>query len=248
MNKNILKLFYAIAFLFVSFYLEAQTYDLLPEASRELITKIEHEKFTLTLEKFEEDGVPDLSMSKGYEFIRIGNDLETILNTLWPKRIFNICQQIQENKYHFMLQHLDQKRTEEFMETVLEEFLADSGFDINQKHEVQFQYCVEVESHEMLYGYVFKPENGVIRSTTYKGEELTLSGFTLEEIMAEISNRSGSIFSIDNHYFPDQTFEMSINIKNLNTIDHSLSGYGLSSSGCEKKVEVIYLEQSVIWQ
>lgn len=223
-------------------YGKAQTVDLLSEASRELITNIEHENFTLILERFEDDGVPNLSMSKGFEFIRIGSDLETILNTLWPRRHFKVSPEIQRHQYHLMLQHLDQKRTDEFLDMVLEEFRADSGFELRRLEEIQFQHCVEIESYEMLSENKFAPDRGVIRSTTYSGETLTLSGFTLEDIMAELSNKSGSIFSLKNHDFPDQTFELSFNLTNLNTIIESLEGYGLSSGECEIEVEVIYIK------
>jgi hypothetical protein len=223
-------------------YVEAQTTDLLPEASRELITQIDNDFFTFILEKFEEDGVPNLSMSKGFEFIRIGSDLETILNTLWPKFVFDISPAIKKYKYHLTLQHLDQKRTDEFLEKVLKEFLADSGFKIKLNQEIQIHNCVEVEFPDQLNQNLYEPSRGVIRSTTYKGGELTLSGFTLEDIMAVISNESDSIFTLINYDFSDQTFEMSFNVENSETVKESLKGYGLNSSACEREVEVIFFE------
>ena len=241
--KIVYKIITILLMLFFGFpYTNAQTADLLPEASRALITKIEHEKFTFTLERFEDEGVHNLSMSKGFEFIRIGSDLQTILNTLWPKTPFVISAVIQKHKYHLMLQHLDQKRTDEFLETVLDEYLAHSGFNIIQRQENQFQFCVEVMPIEKLTDHLFVPDKGVIRSTTYMGDELILSGFNLEDILAELSNISGSKFSMDKSNFADQTYKMSFNVKNLNTIKESLKIYGLSSDGCEKEVEVVYIE------
>ncbi|KEO74865.1 hypothetical protein [Anditalea andensis] len=241
--KNVFKISILFIFVFLKTgLLVAQSTDLLPESSRELITKIEHENFTLILEKFVDDGIPDLSMSKGFEFIRIGNDLTTILNTLWPGHYFSISNEIQIQKYHLRLHHLDQKRTNEFMETVLDEFLNNSGFQVALHKEILRHYCVEVSTYDMLVKHHFESDRGIIRSTTYLQDCLVFAGYTLHEVLKEVSNHSGHSFSLDLDQFSDQIYELSIDVKHLESIKASLKGYGLSYTECEREVEVIYME------
>jgi hypothetical protein len=229
---------------FITTYSFGQIDSFPPEAEMKLITLIEHEKFTFRLDKFEKEGVPNLSMSKGKEFIRVGADLPTILKEVWPKQIFEIHPGLLDDNYHLMIQHLDQEATDEFFAMILEEWIKEDGLDMQKKHKNLKVNCVHLSDLTKLSEVRYQPEEGVVKAVTRKSDEITLKGYTLQEVLGIISHESAEIFLVEQNddNFSAHTYEVSINLMNLSTIRQSLGNYGFIISKCLRPLEVIYME------
>lgn len=228
----------------ITFPAFAQIDSFPPEAEMKLVTLIKHEKFTFRLDKFEKEGVPNLSMSKGKEFIRVGADLPGILKEVWPKQIFKFHPRLLEDNYHLMIQHLDQEATDDLFIMILEEWLKEEGEKMRKIQENLHVNCVHLSDLTKLSEVRYQPEEGVVKAATRKSDEITLKGYTLQEVLGIISHESAENFFIEQNddNFSDHTYEVSINLMNLSTIIQSLENYGFIISKCIRPLEVIYMD------
>lgn len=212
-----------------------------PEAEMKLITLIENEKFTFKFDKFENEGVPNLSMSKGKEFIRIGADLPTILKEVWPKQIFEIHPRLLENNYHLMIQHLNQEATDKFFLAILDEWIKEDGLDMQKKHKNLTLNCVRTKDLSKLYGLQYKPEEGVVKSASRTRDQVTLKGYTLQEMLGILSHESGEIYMVDQDV-DREVYNFQIDLSSRDNIEKSLKEMGLQVSDCVNKLEVVMIE------
>jgi len=227
--------------LFITTYSFGQIDSFPPEAEMKLITLIEHEKFTFRLDKFEKEGVPNLSMSKGKEFIRVGADLPTILKEVWPKQIFEIHPGLLKDNYHLMIQHLDQEATDEFFAMILEEWIKEDGLDMQKKHKNLKVNCVRIKDLSKLSGLQYKPEEGVVKSASRTRDQVTLKGYTLQEMLGILSHESGEIYMVDQDV-DREAYNFQIDLSSRDNIVKSLKEMGLQVGDCVKKLEVVTIE------
>jgi len=212
-----------------------------PEAEMKLVSLIEHETFTFKLDKFDKDGVPNLSMSKGKEFIRVGADLPTILKEVWPKHIFEIHPRLLKNKYHLMIQHLDQEATEVFFAMILDEWIKEDGLDMQKSQKDLEVNCVRIKDASKLSDLKYIQESGVVKSAIRTKDQVNLMGYTMKEMLGILSHESGEIFMADEDD-AGESYNFQIDFKSEMSIGSSLQEMGLEASDCVKKLEVITIK------
>lgn len=212
-----------------------------PEAEMKLVSLIEHEKFTFKLDKFSKEGIPNLSMSKGKEFIRIGADLPTILKEVWPKQIFEIPPRLLNDNYHLMIQHLDHEANDELFSLILDAWIDDDGWLMKKQKKTLKINCVKKSDLAKLSKLTFTPEREVIKMTSRKPDQIILNGYTVEEMLGILSHEYHQIYMYE-EVGSKEFYNFKIDTDSQSDIINSIKKMGFEVEECYKEIDVVSLD------
>ncbi len=217
----------------------AQGFPTKVDAQKTLLVSIEHPRFTLILEKFDKTGLQGISSSSGPEFKQVGGKLSQIMEEVFGQNQYEFGKGVNRENYFLTLKHPGQERSEEFLKLVLDTWVEEGSFNIQREELLMVKTCIRLEDRTKLKAALYQTEKGILQKSQYSGQNLEMTGYTLEEIAARISYETKEMYAMDETGIRNHLYKVRINLKSANTIRESLMKVGLKTYTCKQMTTLI---------